>query len=95
MLTAAVLYGDENGGEATPWVSLGYQAEVPNGPMSVAAHAGVTAVGNYAELLDLGVHGRYYVAGGFAELGCFSARSNGRCEANPSRWALLGNENDW
>lgn len=65
MLTAAVLYGDENGGESTPWASLAYQAEVPNGPMSVAAHAGFTAVGTYAELLDLGMHGRYYVAGDF------------------------------
>ena len=65
MLTTSALYGDENGGEATPWVSLSYQAEVPNGPMSIAAHGGLTAVGNYAELLDVGMHGRYYLAGGF------------------------------
>ena len=31
--------------------------------MSIAAHGGLTAVGNYAELLDVGMHGRYYLAG--------------------------------
>ena len=90
MLTAAALYGDENGGEATPWVSLNYQAEVPNGPMSIAAHGGLTAVGNYAELLDLGMHGRYYVAGGFTG-GVFAGPSlTGSVSLNEGQtWALL------
>ncbi len=68
MVNASVLYGDENNGKATPWASLSYHSEVadPN-RMSVVALIGVTAVGNYTELLDLGVQGRYYVAGRFAQ----------------------------
>lgn len=91
MGSVAVLYGDENAGEATPWVSLAYHSEVADPRrMSVVGMLGVTAVGDYTELLDFGIQGRYYVAGHFAQgifVGPAVTASLGLDE--DSEWALL------